>query len=348
MKVLVRNDSPAPFAVPVATLDAQGKVLETQWTPVFGGTEDDRKDETQLDFRRENVAAVVIDPGYLTPQLNRRDDHMQTNRLFAARWSRLQLRPLAQRGALGPKPPSTGYRCWGPTPPISSCWGRLSTTACVSSQEIQLPGHAHVQLQPQRAERYRDAEPEHAAQADTRSRQLLTGVQVQRFERYRKVEPSMTLLLPHSAFNRAPAHACKLANTAMRRRRLDRHQQYSDAGVPGAAGNALQNWSAHVELNHLTSRSQPKTIVRASRRCYAWLRLRTAAIIRLRKQVRARLFGGAFCKRLTDHAFYHGPERQPRLPPPNRFPGPSADFDAYTAQRTRPTTATAPSKLFCR
>ncbi|HEX8348751.1 MAG TPA: M1 family metallopeptidase, partial [Hymenobacter sp.] len=80
VKVLIRNDSPAPFAVPVATLDAQGKVLETQWTPLIGFGEEDA--ETQLNFRQAGVAAVVVDPTYLTPQLNRRDDRMKTSGSF--------------------------------------------------------------------------------------------------------------------------------------------------------------------------------------------------------------------------------------------------------------------------
>ncbi|MFC7668448.1 M1 family aminopeptidase [Hymenobacter humi] len=93
VKVLVRTDSPVLWPVPVSTVDAQGKVLQTLWTPPFGNPEDDA--ESQLNFRKENVAAVVVDAEYLTPQLNRRDDRLALGDGNFRRWEPVRVQPLA-------------------------------------------------------------------------------------------------------------------------------------------------------------------------------------------------------------------------------------------------------------
>ncbi|QNP50822.1 M1 family metallopeptidase [Hymenobacter qilianensis] len=195
VKVLVRNDSPAPFAVPVATLNAQGEVIETQWTPVFGNGEED--EETQLDFRREGVAAVVIDPAYLTPQLNRRDDKLKLEGSLP-RLEPLRFRPLVSverwdRAAIN----------WAPVLGANTSDKLMLGAAFYSSplvpkrlsylampmysfnrNELNGIGTLNLNILPKET-----------------ARQLITGVTVQRFERYVKVEPSLTLTLPKSAYN---------------------------------------------------------------------------------------------------------------------------------------------------
>ena len=82
VKVLVRTDVLVPWAVPVSSVDAQGRILETQWTPAFGNTEPDPEEEatSQLNFRRSGVVALVVDAGYLTPELNRQNDVLRLDK----------------------------------------------------------------------------------------------------------------------------------------------------------------------------------------------------------------------------------------------------------------------------
>ncbi|RFP64448.1 M1 family peptidase [Hymenobacter lapidiphilus] len=299
LKVLVRNDSPAPFAVPVSTLDARGQVLETKWTPAFGGTNDDTKDETQLNFRAAGVAAVVIDAGYLTPQLNRRDDRMKVNGSFR-RWEPLQLRPLASverwdRQVIN----------WVPVVGVNTSDKFMLGAAFYNN--LLTPKRLNYLAMPLYSFNRRELNGIGSLTLNVlpqaRARQLLTSVQLTRFERYRKIEPSLTLLLPHSAFNQAQ-HLVRFANTNVRDQ--DRRQTTSIQTLEYLMrdGNALRNWSAHVELNQLSpdaesdNTSQNATLLRATA---TYGRYYNAT-----KQVRARFFGGAFLNSGTDSPFAMG------------------------------------------
>jgi len=297
VKVLVRNESPAPFAVPVATLDAQGHVLETQWTPVIGTGEEDA--ETQLNFRREGVTAVVIDPLYVTPQLNRRDDRMKTAGslrsvepirlkplLSVERWEKATISWLPVFGANTSDKFMLGAAFYNS--PVSQ--KRFSYLAMpmysFNRNELNGIGSLNLNVLPRKA-----------------ARQATVGVTLQRFERYNKVEPSLTLLLPHSAYN-APQHFVKLANTAIRDQDRNRTSsiQTAEYGVQG--GNALQKWTAHLELNHLIptlsedNRSREATLLRATA-TYEWL-------YAPKKRVQVRLFGGRFLQKANDAEFVMG------------------------------------------
>ena len=95
VKVLVRTTATTPWAVPVSTVDKDGKILQTLWTKPFGNTDDEAEleAESQLNFRRTGVAALVVDAAYLTPQLNRRNDRL-TLADHPSRREPLGLRPL--------------------------------------------------------------------------------------------------------------------------------------------------------------------------------------------------------------------------------------------------------------
>ncbi|GAB3306112.1 hypothetical protein GCM10027348_36350 [Hymenobacter tenuis] len=326
VKVLVRNDSPAPFAVPVATLDAQGKVLETKWTPAFGGTDDDRKDETQLNFSSENVAAVVVDPGYLTPQLNRRDDRLKLNGSFRS-WEPLQIKPLAgierwDRSTLNWIPvaganTSDKFMLGAAFYNNALAPKRLNFLAMpmysFSRNELNGIGALSLNVLPR-----------------TVSRQLLTSVQIQRFERYRKIEPSITLLLPHSAFA-GPQHLVRFANTTVRDQDEGTTSSFQTLEYLVQHKNALQSWSAHVELNYLT----PNTSLELSTQEAALLRA-TATYSRYynaKKQVRARLFGGRFLKSTSANPFVMGLSGSPDYRRQTAFLDRQQISDVYTAQR---------------
>ncbi|NVO85307.1 M1 family metallopeptidase [Hymenobacter terrestris] len=299
LKVLVRNDSPAPFAVPVSTLDAQGRVLETKWTPAFGGTDDDTQDETQLDFRATDAAAVVIDAGYLTPQLNRRDDRMKVGGAFR-RIEPLHLRPLASLERWDQQAIN-----WMPVLGVNTSDKFMLGVAFYNN--LLAPKRLNYLAMPMYSFNRRELNGIGSLTLNvlpqTLTRQLLTSVQLTRFERYRKIEPSLTLHLPHSAFNRAQ-HLVRFANTNIRDQDSRQTTSIQTLEYRVRDGNALQNWSGHVELNQLSpnaeseNTSQNATLLRA-----------TATYGRYynpTKQIRARLFGGAFLNSGKDSPFAMG------------------------------------------
>ncbi|RPD50215.1 hypothetical protein DNI29_05310 [Hymenobacter sediminis] len=326
IKVLIRNDSPAPFAVPVATLDAQGKVLERQWTPVFGGTEDDEQDETQLNFRRAGVARVVIDPDYLTLQLNRRDDQMKISGSLRT-WEPLQLKPL-----ISPERWDRHFINWVPVVGANTsdrfmlgaafynnllALKRLNFLAMpmysFNRKELNGIGSVSLNVLPR-----------------TFARQLLTTLQVQRFERYRKLEPSVTLMLPHSAFG-GLQHQLRFANTLVRDQDQQQTSSFQALEYRVRNGNALQNWTGHVELNYLTpdlsvdNKRQEAALIRATA---TYARYYSAS-----KQVRARLFGGGFLKSSSENPFYIGLSGSPDYRRQTVFLDRQQISETFTAQR---------------
>ncbi|RSK35465.1 M1 family metallopeptidase [Hymenobacter metallilatus] len=293
VKVLVRNDSPAPLAVPVASLDAQGKVLELKWTPVFGGTEDEEQDETQLNFQRQGVAAVVVDPGYLTPQLNRRDDQRQLEGSFPT-WEPLQLKPLASVERW-----DRHFINWVPVLGANTADKFMLGAAFYTN--LLAPKRLNFLAMPMfsfnRAEINGIGSVSLNVLPRTNVRQLITKVQLTRFERFSKIEPSLTLQLPHSAYNRAQ-HWVRFANTSVQSDFLNRTSSIQTAEYRISDGNALQNWSGHLELNFLSSDVSSDNSARQ-----ASLLRATATYGRYynaRKQVRARVFGGTFLKSSAD------------------------------------------------
>ncbi|SNC75066.1 hypothetical protein SAMN06265337_2687 [Hymenobacter gelipurpurascens] len=325
VKVLVRNDVPAPFAVPVATLDAQGKVLQTQWTPVFGSSKDDENDEVQLNFRREGVASVVVDPGYLTPELNRRDDHINLTGSFRT-WEPLHIRPLASierwdrstinwlpvLGANTSDKFMLGAAFYNNLIAPKKLNFLVMPMYSFNRKELNGIGNLSLNVLPQRG-----------------SRQLLTGVLVQRFERYRKLEPSITLLLPHSAFDR-PQHTLKGALTYIRDEDQNRTSNIQTLEYRVHHGNALQEWSAHVELNHFIpsqAEDNPSSEATLLRATATYGRYYSA-----KKQVRARLFGGRFLQSSTFTEYYMGLSGSPDYRRQTAFLDRQQISDTYTAQ----------------
>ncbi|WP_152560093.1 M1 family metallopeptidase [Hymenobacter sp. IS2118] len=297
VKVLVRTESPVQWAVPVSTVDAQGKVLETQWTPPFGDPEDDA--ETQLNFRLANVAAVVVDAEYVTPQLNRRDDRLALGGGNFRRWEPVRLQPLLSverwdRSAINWLP------VLGANTSDKFMLGAAFYNGLLAPKKVQylampmysfnrneLNGIASLNLNVLPA-RF--------------SRQVITGFTLQRFERYLKLEPSVTIIFPHTAYD-YPQQQVKLALTSVEDQ--DRgltNVLTAEYGVRG--GNALQKWTAHVEINNLENLpggeqvSGTALLVRANatyERFYA-----------PKKRVSARLFGGRFALQSDNKTFLIG------------------------------------------
>jgi len=322
VKVLIRNDSPAPFAVPVSTVDAQGRILETQWTPLI--QTEDGEDEVQLNFRRAGAAAVVVDAAYLTPELNRRDDRMKIDGSFR-RLEKLQIRPLASverwdRSTLNWTPvlgANTSDKfmlgaAFYNSPLVTKNLNYL-VMPMYSFNQKEVNGIATVNV---------------SVLPGSISRQIITGLTVQRFERYRKIEPSITFLLPQSAFDR-PQHSVKLANTAVKDQDLNQTSSIQTLEYEVKGGNALQTWGAHVELNQLTSSIAQETGSRNA------VLLRAAAnyqrFYTKKKRISVRVFGGRFLQN-DSSGFVMGLSGSPDYRRQTAFLDRQQISNAYTAQ----------------
>ena len=296
-KVLIRNDSPAPFPFPVATLDAQGKVLETKWTQPF--TNSDEDDSAVLLFREEGVAAIVADPTYLTPQLNRRDDKLKTTGSFRAlepiklrplispeRWDRAAINWLPVLGANTSDKFMLGAAFYNSLLNVKKFSYLAMPMYSFNQKELNGIGVLNLNILPMQI-----------------TRRAILGVQVARFERYRKVEPSLTLQMPHSAYDK-PQHTVKLANTAiyMQDERVTMSIQSLEYGL--RINNALRRWTGHIEFNYFT----PDLSEDISRRTAGLVR---AEVSHLRyyspkKTFSVRLFGGSFLQKANNAPFVMG------------------------------------------
>lgn len=296
-KVLVRNDSPTAFPFPVATLDATGKVLETKWTLPFTNTDED--DSAVLLFKEDGVATVVADPEYVTPQLNRRDDHLRTTGFLRA------LEPIKLRPVVSPERWDRASINWAPVLGANTSDKFMLGAAFYNSplnvkkfsylampmysfsrNELNGIGMLNLNILPIQV-----------------TRRAILGVVVQRFERYRKVEPSLTLQLPHSAFDK-PQHTLKIANTAIYDQdvRVTTSIQSLEYGL--GMGNALRRWNAHVEFNYFTpdlSEDNARTVAGLVRAEIRHLRHYSP-----KKTFSVRLFGGSFLQKANDAPFRLG------------------------------------------
>ena len=289
IKVLVRTDSPTAWAVPVSSVDAQGHVLETLWTPPFGNTDPTADDEasSQLNFRRENVAAVVVDAGYLAPQLNRRNDRLRVESGPLDRSEPLRLRPLFNVERWD-KATVSWAPVFGANTSDKFMLGAAFYNSLLAPKRLQylampmysfsrqeLNGTGLLQL---------NVLPQHG------SRRLITGLAVQRFERYFKTEPSLTFVLPHGV-GFGPQQQVQLALTSVMDQDRSRTSSIITAEYAVHHEDALQAWGANVEFNRLLasdveSSTSAALLLRASA---TYSRYYSA-----KKQVQFRLFGGRF------------------------------------------------------
>ena len=291
VKVLVTTTSPVPWAVPVSTVDAQGRILETLWTPPFGDTEADAEEEptSQLNFRRqEGIAAVVVDAGYLTPQLNRRNDRLRLESGPLDRSEPLRLRPLASVERWDRKTIS-----WLPVLGANTS-DKLMLGAAFYNDPL-VPKRFQYLAMPMYSFNRNELNGIGTVQLNVLpariSRQTTIAFTVQRFERYVKYEPSLSFVLPHAP-GTGPQHRITLANTAVRDEDLDRTGVFQALEYQVGTRDALQEWQAHVDLNRLSASNaddlndRQAVLLRADA---SYLRFYSA-----KKRVQVRLFGGRF------------------------------------------------------
>ena len=301
VKVLVRTNSPVPWAVPVSSLDANGKVLETRWTPPFGNTDADAEEEaqSQLNFQRAGVAALVVDAGYITPQLNRRDDRLKLDSR-APRLEPLRLRPF------------TNIERWDQA---TVNW--LPVLGANTSDKFMLgAAFYNSPLVPKRLQYlamplYSFARNEVNGIASlhlnvlpaSKVRQVEVGATVQRFERYLKLEPRVSLVLHRSALDR-PQHRLTLSGTAVGIQDELRDLNIVTADYRGRIRNALREWNWQVDLNQMAARTSemennaPATLLRGAVSFHQFYSPN--------KRVQVRLFGGSFLQTRENRDFFMG------------------------------------------
>ena len=304
VKVLVRTDSSLPWAVPVSSVDAQGRVLETLWTPPFGNTDPDADEEatSQLNFRRPDVAALVVDAGYLTPQLNRQNDVLRLEKsaapqrlatplvlrplLSVERWDRRTINYLPVFGANTSDKFMLGAAFYNNVlAPRRLSYLAMPMYSFVRN-ELNGIGSLALNVLPERLGRTAEV-----------------ALTVQRFERYLKIEPRITFTLPHRP-GHGPTHRLSLANTNLELQDLDgRNHNIQALDYTGSGGNALQGWLAQVEFNRFTStaieaRATQPLLLRAEASYYRYYAKKRA--------VKVRLFGGRFLQNSPNSEFFLG------------------------------------------
>lgn len=303
VKVLVRTSSPTLWAVPVSSVDKDGKVLETLWTPPFGNIDPDpeteEEAESQLNFKRAGVAALVVDAGYLTPELNRRNDRL-TVADHPSRLEPVGLRPLASverwdKSAINFVPvlgvnTSDKFMLGAAfyNSPITPKRLQYLAMPMYSFNRNELNGIGNIQFNVLPA-RY--------------ARQASLGFGIQRFERYIKYEPRLTLTLPHRV-GAGPQHQLVLANTIIEDQDRDDTGVFQAIEYKVANANALQGWNASVELNRMVATVGDE----ASGRQAVLLRA-SASYFRHyapKKKVQVRLFGGRFLEQPSGSEFVIG------------------------------------------
>jgi len=327
VKVLVATDSPTPWAVPVSSVDAQGKVLETLWTTPFGNTDPDPEEDatSQLNFKRENVAAIVVDANYVAPQLNRRDDRLKLSG-SVPRWEPLRLRPLLSLERWDKNTvnwlPVAGYNTSdkfmlgaafynSPLTPKKIQYLAMPIYA-FGTNELNGIGSIQLNVLPGRF-----------------ARRVITAATVQRFERYLKFEPTLTLMLPHRSFY-GLKHQVQVAVTSVEDQDLNRTRSIQTLEYKLRGGNALQTWGAQVELNHLvgddteTSTGGQATLLRAA--------LSYSRYYSPKNKVSLRLFGGSFLQKNDQPEFVMGLSGSPDYRRQTAFLDRQMTSHAVTAQ----------------
>ena len=300
VKVLVTTDSEQPWAVPVSSLDAQGHVLETLWTPPFGSANlpaDEDEATSQLNFKRANVVALVVDAGYLTPQLNRRNDRLKLAPGPLARAEPLRLRPLLSLerwdqaainwlpvlGANTSDKFMLGAAVYNN--PLAPHRIQFLAMPMYSFNRNELNGIGRLQLN---------------SLPGSFARRFTTSFTMQRFERYTKLEPAFVFEIPHQP-GAAVQQRVQLAITSVKDQDRSLTTSIFTAEYGVRHEDALQHWNAHVELNQLdasVSSSVTPILLRAEAG-YARYYSRT-------RRVQLRLFGGRFLQSQAQSDFVLG------------------------------------------
>lgn len=307
IRVRIYNQGDSLLSVPIATVDAQGKVLTQRWTPLF------REQGTISLPLNPAATSVVLDPQYLVPTVRRADDRRRLQGTFRA-WNPIKIKPLVS------------FERWDRTtltwaPLVGANTSDKFMAGLYLSNSSLVQRRVRFQLAPlysfARNEVNGYGEAAYSVLGTGRLAETVTGVQVARFQTYLKLEPSLLLRFrPRST--RAPYQTAQLGVTLVRRDPGSVPNgdgtNGGDGGFGGArwaryelrAGNALQNLTVAARFENfyasaLTDRLGPNT--RFDGANIAKLAVRYERFYSKRKSVTLRLFGGRAFGRPQDYFF---------------------------------------------
>jgi hypothetical protein len=183
IRVRVVNGSDSLLTVPVATVDAAGRVLAQRWTPLF-------REQGVISLPLDAAArAVVIDPKYQVPSIRRADDRIRLSGPLR-KWNPVRVQPLL------------GFERWDRTAltwlPLlgANTTDKLMAGLYLSNSSL-VQRRTRFQLAPlysfgqNRVNGYGDLA--HTIIGNGALAEITTAGRVARFERFLKLEPSLTL-----------------------------------------------------------------------------------------------------------------------------------------------------------
>ncbi len=309
IRVRIFNNGDSLLTVPVATVDAAGRVLATRWTPLF-------REQGIISLPRSPAAtAVVIDPQYVVPTIRRADDRLRLRGALRS-WSPLRVQPLV------------GFERWDRT---SLTWAPLvgaNTTdkfmaGVYLSNSSLVQRRARFQLAPLYSFNQRQVngygEFAYSVLGSGRLAETVTIARVARFASYLKLEPSLLLRFRTGAAG-TPHHTAGLGVTLIRRDPSsvaavsDGSPASDNTGFGGArwarydfkVANALEELTASARFENfyasaLTDRLGPNT--RFDGANVAKLAVRYERFYSKKKSVAVRVFGGRVFGRPQDFFF---------------------------------------------
>ncbi|WP_062544078.1 M1 family metallopeptidase [Rufibacter tibetensis] len=180
-QVVVQQQGKLALPVQVAALDKEGKILESHWTKPG-------EREQTVTFETQNIDRVVLDPEYLFPELDRRDNQHRLGRLFP------KSEPLHLQRLLGVERIDQKQLFWAPAPGYNTYDGFQLGAAFYNSlltehklNYVVLPMYA---FKSSRLTGLADVRFKIPAQGFLRKVEV--GVQAQRFASFHTVTPSLT------------------------------------------------------------------------------------------------------------------------------------------------------------
>jgi hypothetical protein len=285
--VTVRNRSGFPLPVPVGAYNAEGQLLEVQWTRPFADTE-------TLSFAAPSPHHFVVDPESLLPELHRSNNLIRTEGLLK------RARPLRLQPLLGVEQPRVKQVYWLPVLGLNSWDSFMPGVAFYNSSLIEK--RLSLLAMPMYSFRQRQlrgiADASYALYRGDAGN-LRLQVNAWQFERFYRVTPSL-VFRPRPRTATIPGQQFRLGYTQVQEEPvqvLPDEIHASEYGVLSAtyslqSSNALRTLTLDVELQRFSydiwidPDRQHTNLARAS---FSYSR-----VYRPGKSLRARVFGGSF------------------------------------------------------
>ena len=231
IRVRVFNQGDSLLTVPVTTLDAQGRVLDQRWTPLF-------REQGVLSLPLNPAAVrVVVDPRYVVPTIRRADDHKRLHGVLRA-WNPVRIRPLLS------------FDRWDRTtltvaPLVGANTSDKFMAGLYLSNSSLVQRRVRFQVAPMysfaRNEVNGYGEAAYTVLGGGRLAETTTAVRVARFERYLKLEPSLTLRFRPGS----PRGARQLAQLGVTLIKRDGATLFGGGGDDGTGGAGAARWGRY-------------------------------------------------------------------------------------------------------